>query len=146
MRLLLDENVALEVTRGLRSRGWDADHVLDLKLASAGDETVLTYALQEGYDAVITLDMYGQRRSRLAALEAMSAGLRIIQLRFRSGENTPEMQLAAVVDHTDEIAACVCADSDVRRLLVNGSSGDLTRQSLASVQANLLRLPQRRRR
>ena len=76
----------------------------------------------------------------------MSAGLRIIQLRFRSGENTPEMQLAAVIDHTDEIAACMRADSDVRRLLVNGSSGDLTRQSLASVQANLLRLPQRRRR
>lgn len=144
MRLLLDENMALDVTQGLRSHGWDADHVLDLKIA--GDETVLAYALREGYDAVVTLDMYGQRRARLAALEAMSAGLRVIQLRFRSGENTPELQLAAVVDHAEEIAACMSTDSDVRRLLINGSSGDLTRQSLALVQANLLRLRQRGRR
>lgn len=146
MRFLLDENVALDVTQGLRRRGWGADHVLDLELASAGDETVLAYALREGYDAVVTLDMYGQRRSRLAALEAMSAGLRVIQLRFRSGENTPEMQLAAVVDHADEIVACLSADSDVRRLLINGSSKDVTQQSLASVRADLLRLRRRGRR
>ena len=143
MRLLLDENVARDVTHGLRRDGWRADHVLDLDLASAGDETVLAYALREGYDAVVTLDMYGQRRSRLAALEAMNAGLRVIQLRFRSGENTPEMQLAAVVDQADEIAACVSADSDVRRLLINGSSKDVTRQSVASVRADLQRLRRR---
>ena len=130
MRLLLDENMAPSLEPALRRRGLEADHLHGLELTSALDPVVLAFAVDRGYDAIITKDRYSQREDRLAALRAMNDGLRIIQLRFR--QNAPaagstEAQLQLILDHLTVIEQAIAPDSDIRQLIINHDAGGVTR-------------------
>lgn len=130
MRLLLDENMSLRLARWLSRRGYAADHTKPLNLNSRTDPVVLAFAVAHGYDAIITKDHYARGEARLAALRAMRAGLRIIELRFRQnkrGSGSAEEQLRLILDHREEIERAIAPDSLVRQLVVNGATGTVTR-------------------
>ena len=144
MRLLLDENMSLRLARWLSQRGYAADHTKPLNLNGRTDPVVLAFAVEHGYDAIITKDRYAKGEARLAALRAMRTGLRIIELRFRQnerGSGSAEEQLRLILDHREEIERVIAPDSLVRQLVVNGATGTVTRTVMVDeVVAELRRL------
>ena len=144
MRLLLDENVAEQLSEWLRARGITADHTKPLDLNNRPDAVVLRFALAQGYDAVVTKDRYRKADARLAALRAMRDGLRIIQLRFR--QNAPragsaDAQLRLILDHREQIELALAPDSQIRRLIINAAINGISRiTTAAEVEAELRRL------
>ena len=147
MRLLLDENMATGVADELSARGHPTDHVELLGLKSEADSTILAFAVAQGYEAVVTKDRYSEGDARLAALQAMRDGLRIIQLRFRQdvrGSGSDDQQLELILDHEREIERAVALDSLIRQLVLNHAVGGVTRVVTADeVATELRRLEQR---
>ena len=144
MRLLLDENVAEQLSEGLRARGITADHTKPLDLNNRPDAVVLRFALAQGYDAIVTKDRYRKADARLAALRAMRDGLRIIQLRFRQeapNAGSAEEQLRLILDHREQIEQALAPDSQIRRLILNAAiNGISSITTAAEVEAELRRL------
>ena len=144
MRLLLDENVAEQLSEWLRARGITADHTKPLDLNNRPDAVVLRFALAQGYDAIVTKDRYRKADARLAALRAMRDGLRIIQLRFRQeapNAGSAEEQLRLILDHREQIEQALAPDSQIRRLILNAAINGISRiTTAAEVEAELRRL------
>ena len=144
MRLLLDENVAEQLSEWLRARGITADHTKPLDLNNRPDAVVLRFALAQGYDAIVTKDRYRKADARLAALRAMRDGLRIIQLRFRQeapNAGSAEEQLRLILDHREQIEQALAPDSQIRRLILNAAiNGISSITTAAEVEAELRRL------
>lgn len=147
MRLLLDENVAEQLSEQLRAHGINADHTKSLDLNNRPDRTVLRFAVAQDYDAVVTKDRYRKANARLAALRAMRGGLRIIQLRFRQnalGAGSVEEQLRLILDHREQIEQALAPDSQIRRLIINAAINSISRtMTAAEVEAELRRLEAR---
>ena len=147
MRLLLDENVAEQLSEWLRARGITADHTKPLDLNNRPDAVVLRFALAQGYDAVVTKDRYRKADARLAALRAMRDGLRIIQLRFRQealNAGSADAQLRLILDHREQIEQTLAPDSQIRRLIINAAINGISRiTTAAEVEAELRRLEAR---
>ena len=132
MRLLLDESTGRDLEFLLPPHGIDADHVETLELAGSGDPALLALARRE-YDAIVTKDRYRKSEPRTAALRGMRAGLRIIELRFTgSGPETAigktDEQLDLLLRHRERIEQMIDPDSPLRKLVLNGSTGTITKE------------------
>ena len=130
MRLLLDENITPSLARALRRFGDHAVHANNVELDATPDPTILAYAAANRYDAIITRDGYDEPTERRAAIDAMRAGLRIVELRFRSNERgsgrAPE-QVRLVVDNRAAIQRAVAPGSPTRKLVLSGSTMGVAR-------------------
>ena len=144
MRLLLDENLAPSLPVLLQRRGIAADHTEAVNLNRTPDPVILRFAVVQGYDAVVTKDRYRKADARLAALHAMRAGLRIIQLRFRQSAprtDSAEEQLRLILDHREQIEQTLAPDSQIRRLIINAAINGISSVMTADeVEAELRRL------
>ena len=132
MRLLIDESAAEELEEPLRSHGIEARHVRSLDLIGADDPLVLALAQAE-YGAVVTKDRYRKAGPREAALRDMHAGLRIVELRFTGkapsfATGTTYEQLDLLLRHRERIEQMIDPDSALRKLVLNGSTGTITRE------------------
>ena len=149
MRLFVDESAARELESELRARGVEASHVETLQLAGSADPVLFDYALDNGYDAIVTRDRYSQPLEHLAAFRAMRDGLRIIELRFRGTalRNASRAgQVDLVVSNLDEIERAVDPDSDIRHLVLNGRTRAVSRRlHAADVEAELEQLERKSR-
>lgn len=56
MRFLINENLALSCAMAMRSIGYEAVHVAEIRLTSTDDEDIVAFALQEDY-FIITFDL-----------------------------------------------------------------------------------------
>lgn len=145
MRLLIDESAAEALEELLRSHGIEARHVRSLDLIGADDPFVLARARAE-YDAVVTKDRYRKADPREAALRGMRAGLRIVELRFTGkapsfAAGTTDKQLDLLLRHRARIEQMIDPDSPLRKLVLNGSTGTITRElDTGDVAAEISRL------
>lgn len=130
MLALLDEAVSKRLSRALSRAGHTVQRVQRSPLSGESDPLILTSA--EGFDCVITLDAYRQRRDRNAALRAMLRGVRIVWIeagppgRFGAAEH-----VEYVMRHLDELAALI-EDPDgpaLIEIIENGSRLRLTARS-----------------
>lgn len=139
MQLLLDENMGRKVEPGLRARGIDVDHVETLDLKGADDPSIFRFALDLGYRAIITKDLY--REVRVEALRAMRAGLCIVQLKFdRSGRfrDSAANQLQLILHHRGALERAASPASDICGLILHAGHRDLAGvQTTAAVEAEL---------
>ena len=55
IKILLDQGLPRSAAVLLRQQGWDANHVGEIGLATASDQTILKHAEQQG-STVVTLD------------------------------------------------------------------------------------------
>ena len=145
MRLLLDESTGRDLEILLPPHGIEADHVETLELAGTGDPALLALARRE-YDAIVSKDRYRKGEPRDAALLGMRAGLRIVELRFTgsgleaSTGKTGE-QLGLLLRHRERIEQMIDPDSALRKLVLNGSTGTITRElGISDVAAEISRL------
>ena len=151
MRLLIDESAAEELEKQLRSRGIEARHVRSLDLIGAEDSIVLALARSE-YDAVVTKDRYRKGDPREAALLGMRAGLRIVELRFTGkapsfAAGATAEQLDLLLRHRERIEQMIDPDSALRKLVLNGSTGTITKElDVNDVAAEIARLGLQRQR
>ena len=145
MLLLLDESVALRLESLLPQYGISASHVDALKLSGAGDPFLLALARRE-YDAIVTKDRYEKMDAREASLREMRAGLRIVELRFTRtapgpGRGTRTEQLELILGNLERIEELIRPDSRLRKLVLNGSTGTVTRMmDVDDVAAEIARL------
>ena len=151
MRLLLDESTGRDLEFLLPPHGIEASHVETLELAGAGDPALLTLAQRE-YDAIVSKDRYRKGEPRDAALLGMRAGLRIIELRFTgSGPETAagktNEQLDLLLRHRERIEQMIDPDSALRKLVLNGSTGTITKElDVNDAAAEIARLGLQRQR
>ena len=145
MRWLLDENTGRDLPRLLPEYGIEADHVLDLRLGGMGDPAVLELALAE-YGLIVTKDKFEKHDPRDAALRGMRDGLRILELRFtgkapHSPSGTTAEQLELILGNLGRIEELIQPDSRLRKLVLNGSTGTVTRvMDVGDVAAEIARL------
>ena len=145
MRLLLDESTGHDLEFLLPPHGIEADHVETLKLAGTVDPALLALAQRE-YDAIATKDRYRKSEPREAALLGMRAGLRIIELRFTgSGPETAtgktNEQLDLLPRYRERIEQMIDPGSPLRKLVLNGSTGTITKElDISDVAAEIARL------
>lgn len=145
MRLLLDESTGHDLEFLLPPHGIEADHVETLKLAGTVDPALLALAQRE-YDAIVTKDRYRKSEPREAALLGMRAGLRIIELRFTgSGPETAtgktNEQLDLLLRYREQIEQMIDPGSPLRKLVLNGSTGTITKElDISDVAAEIARL------
>ena len=145
MRFLIDESAAEELRALLRPHGIEAIHVRSLDLIGAEDPVVLALARAE-FDAVITKDRYRKADPRNAALREMRNGLRIVQLRFtgkapNSSTGTTPEQFELILDNLDRIEGLIRPDSQLRKIVLNGSTGTVTKvMDIDEVDAEIARL------
>ena len=145
MRLLIDESAAEELEGPLRASGIAARHIRPLDLVDAEDPIVLALARAE-YDAIVTKDRYRKGDPRDAALRGMHAGLRIVKLRFTgkppgSPTDTTADQLDLLLRHRERIEQMIDPDSPLRKLVLNGSTGTITKElDINDVAAEISRL------
>ena len=145
MRLLLDESTGRDLEFLLPPRGIEADHVETLELAGSGDPALLALARRE-YDAIVTKDRYRKSEPREAAFRGMRAGLRIVELRFTgSGPETvigkTEELLDLLLRHRERIEQMIDPASPLRKLVLNGSTGTITKElDINDVAAEISRL------
>ena len=145
MLLLLDESVALRLESLLPQHGIDASHVDTLELSGTGDPFVLALARRE-YDAIVTKDHYEKADAREASLREMQAGLRIVELRFTRtapgpGRGTRNEQLQLILDNLERIEDLIRPDSRLRKIVLNGSTGTVTKvMDVDEVAAEIARL------
>ena len=139
MQLLLDENMGRKVEPGLRARGIDVDHVETLQLKGRDDPSIFRFALDHGYRAIITKDLY--REVRVEALRAMRAGLCIVQLKFdRSGRfsDSAANQLQLILHHRGALERAASPASNICGLILHaGHRGLVGVQTAAAVEAEL---------
>ena len=145
MPLLLDENMGRKVEPGLRARGIDVDHVDTLNMKGAGDPSIFQFAIDRGYDAIITKDLY--REVRVEALRAMRAGLCIVQLKFdRSGRfrDSAANQLQLILHHRGALEPALSPASDTCGLIFHaGHRGLAGVRTTAAVETELRRRGER---
>ena len=145
MRLLIDESAAEELEGPLRASGIEARHIRPLDLVGAEDPIVLALAQAE-YDAIVTKDRYRKGDPRDAALRGMHAGLRIVELRFTgkppgSPTGTTADQLDLLLRHRERIEQMIEPGSQLRKLVLNGSTGTITKElDISDVVAEISRL------
>ncbi len=145
MRLLIDESAAEELEGPLRASGIAARHIRPLDLVGAEDPIVLALARAE-YDAIVTKDRYRKGDPRDAALRGMHAGLRIVELRFtgkapRFDTGTTAEQLDLLLRHRERIEQMIDPGSPLRKLVLNGSTGTITKElDINDVAAEISRL------
>ena len=145
MRLLLDESTGHDLEFLLPPHGIEADHVETLKLAGTVDPALLALAQRE-YDAIVTKDRYRKSEPREAALLGMRAGLRIIELRFTgSGPETAtgktNEQLDLLLRYRERIEQMIDPASPLRKLVLNGSTGTITKElDISDVATEIARL------
>ena len=145
MRLLLDESTGRDLEFLLPPHGIEADHVETLELAGSGDPALLALARRE-YDAIVTKDRYRKSEPREAALRGMRAGLRIIELRFTGSSpetaiGKTEEQLDLLLRHRERIEQMIEPASPLRKLVLNGSTGTITKElDINDVAAEISRL------
>ena len=98
----------------------------------SGESDPLILISAEGFDCVITLDAYRQRRDRNAALRAMLRGVRIIWIEAGpTGEFGAAEHVEYVMRHLDELVALI-EDPDgpaLIEIIENGSRLRLTARS-----------------
>lgn len=131
MRLLVDESAAISLESELAAAGEAAKHVKTLGLNGSPDLVIFEHALRERYDGIITKDRYADPDAHLAAFRAMRAGLRIIELRFRSnapGTGGEDAQAELVISQLDEIRRALDPNSQVRHLVLNGRTRAVSRR------------------
>ena len=151
MHLLLDENAARGLEQLLPEHGIEASHLHTLDLGSISDPAVLELARTE-YDAIVTKDQFEKGDPREAALLGMRAGLRIIELRFTgSGPETAagktNEQLDLLLRHRERIEQMIDPDSPLRKLVLNGSTGTITKElAVNDAAAEIARLGLQRQR
>ena len=145
MRFLLDESAGRDLEHLLPEHGIEAAHAETLQLAGSGDPLLLELARRD-YDAIVTKDRYRKGDARAAALRGMLAGLRIIELRFtgRGPEaqiGTSAEQLELILGNLERIEDLIQPDSRLRKLVLNGSTGTVTRvMHVDDVAAEIARL------
>ena len=145
MHLLLDENAGRGLERLLPEHGIGASHLHTLELGSISDPAMLELARTE-YDAVVTKDQFEKGDPREAALRGMRAGLRIVELRFTGkapsfATGTTDEQLDLLLRHREQIEQMIDPDSPLRKLVLNGSTGTITREmDIGDVAAEISRL------
>ena len=145
MRFLIDESAAEELQGLLRPHGIEAIHVRLLDLMGAEDPIVLALARAE-FDAILTKDRYRKADPRDAALREMRDGLRIVQLRFtgkapNSPTGTTPEQLELILANLERIEELVQPGSRLRKLVLNGSTGAVTKtMDVNDVAAEIARL------
>ena len=146
MHLLLDENMS-RIEGDLTVQGVPTDHIDQLRLKGIGDERVFQVARAMNHDAVVTKDHFRQHPDRLATLQAMTAGLRVVRLIFSSSGpvlDSDEAELRLILAHREEIEAAVAPDSPIRLLVLNANMDRVTRvQHLDEVEAELRTLEER---
>ena len=146
MHLLLDENMC-RIEDDLTGQGVPADHIDPLRLKGISDGRVFEVALALNHDAVVTKDRFRQRPARLASLQAMTAGLRIVRLIFNSSGpvlDSDEAELRLILAHRKEIEAAVAPNSPIRLLVLNANMDRVTRtQHLDEVADELRTLEER---
>ena len=94
MNLLLDEGVPLRLAEHLRRFGHAVDHVLELGIGGATDDSLMVRAA-ENRQSIVTLD------SDFHSLLARSGAMRPTVVRLRI-EGMHEAQLAVLVNHAIE--------------------------------------------
>ena len=145
MRFLIDESAAEELQGLLRPHGIEAVHARSLDLIGTEDPIVLALARAE-FDAILTKDRYRKADPRNAALREMRNGLRIIQLRFtgkapNAPTGTTAEQLELILGNLERIEELIQPDSRLRKLVLNGSTGTVTRaMDVDDVSAEIARL------
>ena len=145
MRLLLDESTGRDLEILLPPHGIEADYVETLELAGTGDSALLALARRE-YDAIVSKDRYRKGEPREAALLGMRAGLRIVELRFtgsglEASTGKTDQQLDLLLRHRERIEQMIDPDSALRKLVLNGSTGTITREvDIDDVAAEISRL------
>ena len=145
MHLLLDENASRGLEQRLPEHGIVASHLHTLELDGIGDPAMLELARTE-YDAVVTKDRFEKDDPRDAALLGMRAGLRIVELRFTgkppgSPTGTTADQLALLLRHRERIEQMIEPGSPLRKLVLNGSRGTITKElDINDVAAEISRL------
>lgn len=143
MLLLLDENIDAALEPLLTAEGLTALHVESLGLKSAPDPEVFRFAIENGYEALITKDAF-RRDIRVHMLRAMRDGLRIFRIRHTPkdpGEETGEAAVDLIFDHAVELDAALAADSPFRHLTLNMRQHRITKTTeLAEIEAELERL------
>jgi len=113
MRLLLDENAPKGWLDLLSDLAFDAEHVIDRGIGGTSDHVVFEHALAHGF-IVLTLNKFKRGPDRLAALTAMTNGVRIICVTVK----TLERQRYALQQSLSEVEAAFAADPSLRRVTI----------------------------
>ena len=142
MLLLLDENTWPELEGLLAEHGIVALHVNSLGLDGRSDPDIFRFALEHGYDAIVTKDAY-RKAVRMDMLRAMRAGLRIFRARFTPKDpsnESPRLLADLLIDHWAELERSLEPDSAVRLIMLNARQHGITRTiRLDEIEAELRR-------
>ena len=122
MKLLLDQGLPRSTVKHLHKFGIEATHVGELGLATASDEQILKFALQEGF-VVATLD--ADFHALLAISKAISPSVVRIRIEGLRAEG-----LAALLKNVLEI----CADDLKRGAMVSVTEGTVRIRRLPLVR------------
>ena len=143
MLLLLDENMDVRLEYLLAAEGLAAFHVETLGLKGTPDPELFRFAIENGYEALITKDAF-RRDIRVHMLRALRDGLRIFRIRHTPkdpAEESDEAVADLILDHAAELDAALAADSPLRHLMLNARQRRITRtMGLPEVLAELGRL------
>ena len=138
--------MATEIIDDLRALGIRADHVEGLEMKGASDPNVFATALRLGCDAVVTKDRYRQQPDRLASLQAMREGLRIVRLVFHDSRarSSAEAELQLIQAHINDLQEAFEPLVADRLLVLNANLDRVTRvQHLDEVADELRTLEER---
>ena len=143
MPLLLDENTWPELENLFAVHGIAAMHVKSLELDGRSDPELFRFALENGYDAIITKDAY-RKSVQVHALRAMRDGLRIFRARFTPKDplnESPQLLADLIIDHWTELERALDSDSTARFVMLNARQRRITKtMHLAEIEAELERL------
>ena len=129
MLLLLDENTWPELEDLLAAHGIAALHVNSLGLEGRNDPDIFRFALQNGYDAIVTKDAY-RKAVRVDMLRAMRDGLRIFRARFTPKDprnESPQLLADLLIDHWTELERSLEPGSAIRLIMLNARQHEITR-------------------
>ena len=133
--------MATEIIDDLRALGIRADHVEGLEMKGASDPNVFATALRLGCDAVVTKDRYRQQPDRLASLQAMREGLRIVRLVFHDSRarSSAEAELQLIQAHINDLQEAFEPLVADRLLVLNANLDRVTRVQYLDEVADELR-------
>ena len=133
--------MATEIVDDLRALGIRADHVEGLEMKGASDPNVFATALRLGCDAVVTKDRYRRQPDRLASLQAMREGLRIVRLVFHDSRarSSAEAELQLIQAHIDDLQEAFEPLAADRLLVLNANMDRVTRVQYLDEVADELR-------
>lgn len=144
MRLLLDEDVAIQVESALNRRGHDAIHIQTAGRKRLSDREVFDFAIAERFDALITKDRHRRGEALQASISAMRSGLRVVRLDLKGQINgvswqTANNQIQALLDRLPDLEEILQPDSTFVRLIIHARNNRATRQTIDEIIADATR-------